>query len=341
MRKGNARLNRLRNLIKLHGFRMHGLRDTTKNAIAVLEKNGVDYKGQLATEKDCPQCGEKFASSVLTHKQGRDKKYCSDKCRKMFYGQKRFLSEKQKCEECGVDFLTSNTQGTPRKHCSDNCKREARKKYLQSDHYKRLLEINLEKAKAKNREKTKLKIRICKKCGGEHRRLYSWYCSDDCRREFKIAQKKAYHQMPHVIERRKAAEKADHRKERRNATMRLHLKKRRQSDPMYVAKERIRNRTKAAFLGQGFTKGCKTREMLGCTWEQFKMHIEKQFTKGMKWSNRELWHIDHIVPLASANTIEDLERLSHFSNLRPLWAGENIEKGDKIHDCQPELLIKL
>jgi len=76
---------------------------------------------------------------------------------------------------------------------------------------------------------------------------------------------------------------------------------------MYLAKERIRNRTKAAFLGQGFTKGCKTREMLGCTWDQFKIHIEKQFSKGMRWSNRELWHIDHIVPLASAQTPEDLE----------------------------------
>jgi len=61
-----------------------------------------------------------------------------------------------------------------------------------------------------------------------------------------------------------------------------------------------------------------------------KKHIEKQFTKGMSWKNQGDWHIDHIMPLASANTIEETIRLCHYTNLQPLWALDNLEKGAKI-----------
>jgi len=88
-------------------------------------------------------------------------------------------------------------------------------------------------------------------------------------------------------------------------------------------------------------KEAKTSQLIGCSWETLKAHIEKQFTKGMNWNNRGDWHIDHIIPLASAKSQKDVEALCHFSNLRPMWAIENIKKGDKPVACQPELLIKL
>lgn len=52
----------------------------------------------------------------------------------------------------------------------------------------------------------------------------------------------------------------------------------------------------------------------------------------MSWDNHSVfgWHVDHIVPLNSANTEDELYKLCHYTNLQPLWASENISKGDKI-----------
>jgi len=115
---------------------------------------------------------------------------------------------------------------------------------------------------------------------------------------------------------------------------------RRKSDLIYNLSCRCRGRIRAAIRAKGFKKTTKTAEMLGCDWEFLKSHIESQFTEGMSWENREKWHIDHIIPLASASSEDDVIKLSHFSNLQPLWAEENLKKANKIIGCQPELTLK-
>ena len=51
---------------------------------------------------------------------------------------------------------------------------------------------------------------------------------------------------------------------------------------------------------------------------------------GMSWANRGEWHIDHIIPLSSAKTEEDVIRLNHYTNFRPLWKEDNQIKSNKI-----------
>lgn len=104
---------------------------------------------------------------------------------------------------------------------------------------------------------------------------------------------------------------------------------RRKSDPVYATMCRVRARVSAAFLNNGFSRNTKTEEIIGCTWLELKEHIERQFVRGMSWNNRGDWHIDHIVPLASAKTEEDIVALNHYTNLRPIWAKENLSKGAK------------
>ena len=50
----------------------------------------------------------------------------------------------------------------------------------------------------------------------------------------------------------------------------------------------------------------------------------------MSWENHGKWHIDHIIPLSTANTEEDILNLCHYTNLQPLWAEDNIKKSNKI-----------
>jgi hypothetical protein len=58
--------------------------------------------------------------------------------------------------------------------------------------------------------------------------------------------------------------------------------------------------------------------------------LETQFTDGMSWDNRSEWHIDHIIPLSSAKTEDELYKLCHYENLQPLWAEDNLKKGARI-----------
>jgi hypothetical protein len=102
------------------------------------------------------------------------------------------------------------------------------------------------------------------------------------------------------------------------------------SDPIYQMARRVRGRMRMALKEKGFCKESKTAKTIGCSWKQFAKHIESQFSGGMSWDNRSEWHLDHILPLSCATTIEGLEKLSHYTNIRPLWAAENLRKSDNL-----------
>lgn len=122
-------------------------------------------------------------------------------------------------------------------------------------------------------------------------------------------------------------------KRNRDVRSRKHVdlrRRKRQSDPVYAMKHRVRSLINHALAARGFKKSTRTASILGCTWLEFKEHIERQFLPGMSWENRSRWHIDHIVPMATAKTIQEAVALCHVSNLRPLWADENQAKGDSV-----------
>lgn len=70
---------------------------------------------------------------------------------------------------------------------------------------------------------------------------------------------------------------------------------------------------------------------LGCSIEEFKVYMSKQFTEDMTWDNYGEWHVDHIRPLASfdLSNKEELAIACNFNNLQPLWAIDNILKSNK------------
>ncbi len=109
-----------------------------------------------------------------------------------------------------------------------------------------------------------------------------------------------------------------------------YLRKRRQIDPMFAFKWRVRSLIRKAFDRNGYTKRSKSNDILGCTWAEFMLYIEQKFQPGMSWENKGEWHLDHIIPLATAVTEEDVIRLNHHSNLQPLWAADNLRKSDKL-----------
>lgn len=83
----------------------------------------------------------------------------------------------------------------------------------------------------------------------------------------------------------------------------------------------------------GGKAGRAWESLVGYTLHELKRHLERQFSKGMTWENVGAWHIDHIIPLASFVITDcccpDFRAAWALTNLRPLWAKENISKRDK------------
>lgn len=121
-----------------------------------------------------------------------------------------------------------------------------------------------------------------------------------------------------------------------------YVKKMMKTDVLYKLKHYIRVSINQTFKKNGFTKKSRTHEILGCSYDDFKTHIESLFEPWMNWGNRgnwngiptELntaWDIDHIIPTSTAMTEEDVIRLNHYTNLQPLcsYYNRNIKK-DKV-----------
>jgi len=105
-----------------------------------------------------------------------------------------------------------------------------------------------------------------------------------------------------------------------------YTKNRRLNDPLYKLSSDIGAMIRKSFLKNNFKKCNKTNEILGCSFANFKLYIESKFEPWMNWENHGKynseygfgWDIDHIIELKTATTIEDVIRLNHYTNLRPL-----------------------
>ena len=94
----------------------------------------------------------------------------------------------------------------------------------------------------------------------------------------------------------------------------------------------VRYRTRLYKAVKGYDKSKTTRELIGCSVEELKKHLESQFTEGMTFENYGEWHVDHIIPCSSFDFSKEEEQMKCFNykNLQPLWAIDNLRKSDKI-----------
>jgi len=100
------------------------------------------------------------------------------------------------------------------------------------------------------------------------------------------------------------------------------------NDSNFRLKRNLRNRLYKTV--KNLYKKENTKELLGCSIEYLKIHLEKQFQPGMNWDNYGVygWHVDHIKPcfLFNMNDIDEQKKCFHYTNLQPLWAKDNLVK---------------
>ena len=109
-------------------------------------------------------------------------------------------------------------------------------------------------------------------------------------------------------------------------------------DPLHKLKCNLRTYIRLSIKRMGYFKKSNTKDILGCTFEELKLHLESKFESWMSWENHGLyngelnygWDIDHIIPLSSAISEEEIIKLNHYTNLQPLCSYTNryIKKGN-------------
>jgi hypothetical protein len=261
----------------------------------------------------------------------------------------------KKCIKCKIEkeltdfrFIkkTNKYWGTCKKCRKEYNKeyREKRKEYLKEkrkEYYKNNKE-EFRKNSKKYREKNKEKIKelhkeyyknnkeYLKEYHKEYREKNKEYLKEYWKKYRENNKEKIKEYDKEYIKKNKHKIRAEKRKYENN---------KRKTDPLYKMKCNLRTRIYSAFKRATWRKGDGTEKLLGCSFKTAHKHIERQFTKGMTWDNHGEWHIDHIMPLASAKTEEELKKLCHYRNLQPLWGEDNKSKGATIPNVQIQLKI--
>ena len=121
-------------------------------------------------------------------------------------------------------------------------------------------------------------------------------------------------------------------KEQIRTRMNKYEKKRKKKDPVFKLKKQIRSLLNGSFSNKGYKKSTKTEKILGINTASFITYLLENYKSiyVVEWDGREEVHIDHIIPLATANSEEEIIKLCHYTNLQLLKAKDNLLKNDKI-----------
>lgn len=142
--------------------------------------------------------------------------------------------------------------------------------------------------------------------------------------------KKKYWSDPEAA-RKKAKKKRSNPKAKKR--LNAYLKRRRKEDPEFRMRKALRGAVRKALKRKNAKKIGSATKHLGCTIQELKIYLEKQFQPGMTWENYgPEWHIDHIKALANFDLSDPKQfaEACHYTNLQPLWAEENIKKSNLI-----------
>lgn len=281
----------------------------------------------MLVNKNCKICGKTFYGF-------HTKKYCSDKC--ILEGhkisdlkwKKHQIIKKRYCIECN-NILPKNANKFCTKECNIKFNKNIKKKkitnkrckicgnffmpknikniYCKSEKCQEKIIYLMKKRENIRRLQKRNKLRKnifieCKECGEKFnpKNLHYKYCSKECRKKREWIQQYKKNKIKY------------------------------KSDSTYRLQVILRTRFKRALKNN--SKKESVLKLIGCSIDELKMYLEKQFKTGMSWENYGIytWHIDHIIPCFKfdLSKLKEREKCFHYTNLRPLWAKENLTRGD-------------
>lgn len=203
-------------------------------------------------------------------------------------------------------------------------------------------------------------IKVCEHCNKEYDTYQpkSKYCSEDCSKGISIDRrnhlayiktlddserveyKKQYYKQWFEGNRNKVRLWYEENKEHCKIKAKIRHEERMCNDIDYRLKTKIRSKIYKVLKGN--KNSISSMELIGCSINELRQHIERQFQPGMTWDNWGTfgWHLDHIIPQSSFDftDVEQQKRCWHYTNLQPLWWMDNIMKSDNIYTQQLTLM---
>ena len=200
-----------------------------------------------------------------------------------------------------------------------------------------------------------METKICNKCGIEKELIFFYKrlnghrndcieCNKKRKREYYnnnlekfITQNRENHIKNRESRLKKQKTYREENKQKISNYNRSYIKMKMKTDVIFKLKKNLNVLIRNSLIG--YTKKARTYEILGCSYIEFKLHLESKFESWMTWENRGLyngelnhgWDIDHIMPVSSGKTEEEIIKLNHYTNLQPLCSKINRDiKKDKI-----------
>jgi hypothetical protein len=253
----------------------------------------------------------------------------------------------KRCSKCGctilLKYFSENRKGELFKTC-DKCrekgrkydvkKKDARKIYYSNhkEHMNNQSKIYAENHKDEIKEQNKKYYENNKEKLNTQSRIYAKNHKEEIYKSKKLyylnnkEKIKSYNDNNKEYFKQQGKIYKDNNKEK----IRIYERNRLKTDINYRVLKNLRCRLWSAVKNN--VKSAPTKELLGCTSEELKIHLENKFTDGMNWDNYGEWHIDHIIPCCSfdMSSSDKQKECFHFSNLQPLWALDNMIKGGRI-----------
>lgn len=172
-----------------------------------------------------------------------------------------------------------------------------------------------------------MQTRICSTCRIE--KLLDQFHSDKSKHGGKdyrcIPCNKIRHKIYRDAHKPQTAARDRARKKIRLLTTIAYKKRRRQEDPSFKLEYYVSNSIRRSL--NGLKAGRSWEDLVGYTVYDLYNHITKLLGPGMTWKNYGSWHIDHIIPKSKFG--DDIKSMWAINNLQPLWAEDNIKKGNK------------
>jgi len=222
------------------------------------------------------------------------------------------------CKVCKVEkdlslFNKSRNKDGLNAKCKD-CEREYNKNYYLSNK-----EYFKEHNKNWNETNRLIKNEIAKSYYDNNKELFSQKSKD-----YRLKNREKLNEKKKEWDKNRSIEEKRNYRNNYNKTKKI-------EDPLYKLRCNTRSYLSMILRKLGFNKSRKTTEILGCSFEELKSYLESKFEPWMTWENRGLyngelnygWDVDHIIPLSSAETEDDIIKLNHYTNLQPLCSKIN------------------
>lgn len=239
------------------------------------------------------------------------------------------------CRICGEEkpldeFRIRSDSGKRRTECKE-CLSEYLKKY-RKENSKRIAKLNKEWYEIHKEHISEYRLNWQRnnrdKCH-TYNKKYNEGMTDEQREKRRALEKKyrsIWNQNPEYVERRRAWNRESAKRRRKKIT--AYEENRKKTDPVFKLKKQIRNEIRISFNRRGFRKSERTEAIVGCSMQELYSYLCKTYLKkyGKEYDGTIDVHIDHIKPLASAHTKEEVIKLCRWDNLQLLTAKDNLIK---------------